>query len=321
MSIEVLVKLLAIIIAVALGWVAGRMRWLGDNDPARTLSNAAFYIFVPALLFRTIVRLDFASMPWVTLLGYFAPTVTMVLAVYVWQRLLRHTQPARPATRAITVGFGNSVQIGIPVSAAFFGEAGLGIHVTLVSLQALVLLTVTTTLVELDLARAAAGHKLFATLKTTLRNTVIHPVVLPVVAGMAWNATGLGLTPVVDEALQMLGTGVVPLCLVLIGMSLAYYGLGTSLRGALAMSVLKLFGLPALVLVVAHWGFGLSGLPLNVVVMAAALPVGSNALIFAQRYRTLEAETTAAIVMSTFAFVLTAPLWLQVLVYFGRIAA
>jgi malonate transporter and related proteins len=58
---------------------------------------------------------------------------------------------------------------------------------------------------------------------------------------------------------------------------------------------------------------GLRGLPLAVVVMAAAMPVGSNALIFSQRYETLEAEATAAIVFSTFAFVLTAPLWLVVL--------
>ena len=47
--------------------------------------------------------------------------------------------------------------------------------------------------------------------------------------------------------------------------------------------------------------------------MAAALPTGSNALIFAQRYRTQEAETTAAIVASTLLFVATAPIWLALL--------
>jgi len=41
--------------------------------------------------------------------------------------------------------------------------------------------------------------------------------------------------------------------------------------------------------------------------------VGSNALIFSQRYETLEAEATAAIVFSTFAFVLSAPFWLWAL--------
>ena len=35
-------------------------------DPARTLSNAAFYIFIPALLFRTTARVDFSTLPWST---------------------------------------------------------------------------------------------------------------------------------------------------------------------------------------------------------------------------------------------------------------
>jgi len=80
--------------------------------------------------------------------------------------------------------------------------------------------------------------------------------------------------------------------------------------------VLKLLVLPAVVLAIGHGLTGLSGLALSVVVMAAALPVGSNALIFSQRYETLEAEATAAIVFSTLGFVLTAPLWLAVLGHF-----
>jgi predicted permease len=88
-------------------------------------------------------------------------------------------------------------------------------------------------------------------------------------------------------------------------------------RGALALSAVKLLLLPALVLAVAYGAFGLRGLPLAVVVMLAAVPAGSNTLIFAQRYRTLEAEATAGIVLSTVLFVLTAPLWLAVLTRLG----
>jgi malonate transporter and related proteins len=105
----------------------------------------------------------------------------------------------------------------------------------------------------------------------------------------------------------------VPLCLVLIGLSLAYNGVRGGVKGALALSVLKLLVLPAVVLTVSHWGLGLNGLPLAVVVMAAALPVGSNALIFSQRYNSLQTEVTAATVFSTVAFLFTAPAWLLVL--------
>jgi predicted permease len=119
--------------------------------------------------------------------------------------------------------------------------------------------------------------------------------------------------------LGLLGAAVVPLCLVLIGMSLAVYGLQGRAKGALAASFIKLLLLPALVLLVARAAFGLHGLPLAVLVMIAALPVGSNALIFSQRYRTLEAEATAAIVFSTLGFVATAPLWLLALRALGAL--
>ena len=340
MSSLVFFKLVAIFVIVAIGWVVGRLRWLGHIDrtanrnaadavdPARVLANAAYYIFVPALLFRTTARIAFKTMPWDALIAVFVPLTLMLIGVYAVQKraLRKHATsgPAMPAAapsvRAITAAFGNTVQVGIPMAAALFGEAGLQIHLAIVSLHALVLLTLSTTLVELDLARAQRSRgggpsHLGATLLVTVRNTVIHPVVLPVVIGLAWNTLGWPLPTVVDEILQTLGQAVVPLCLVLIGMSLAYYGVRGAASAAVGLSALKLFVLPALVLTIAHWGFRLNGLPLTVIVMMSALPIGSNALIFAQRYRTLEAETTAATVFSTLAFVLTAPAWLALLAW------
>ncbi len=323
MTAAIAIKLLAVLITAAIGYLAGRMRWLVTgtpaSDPARVLSNIAFYVFIPALLFRTTARLDFASMPWRSIVAFFVPVLSVMLAVYAWQRLRGSASvaPAVPTARAISVAFGNTVQLGIPLVAALYGEAGLAVHIPLISLHALIILTILTLLVELDLAHAAglagAGGSLAATLLTTARNTLIHPVVLPVLAGLAWHLVGAPLPTLIDELLLTLSTAVVPVCLVLIGVSLSQYGIKGHLRGALAVTFGKLFVLPASVLVVAHWGFGLSGVTLAVLVMAAALPVGSNALLFAQRYATLEAEATAAIVASTVAFVGTAAFWLGVL--------
>ena len=94
------------------------------------------------------------------------------------------------------------------------------------------------------------------------------------------------LPELIDQLLQVLGSAVVPVCLLLIGLSLESYGLKGPVPAAVQLSVVKLVLMPALVLAVAHWAFGLVGAPLSVVVLMAALPVGSNALIFAQRYRT-----------------------------------
>jgi predicted permease len=315
-------KLLAVLLTAALGYAAGSFRLLTagtqGSDAARVLSNSALYVFVPALLFRTTARIDFEHMPWRIITAYFVPVLAVAFAVYVWGHVRSKAAVAAavPATRAMAVAFGNSVQLGIPMATALFGEAGLAIHIPLVSLHALILLSALTALVELDLARAGGGHgarAIAGALATTLRNTVLHPVLLPVFAGLLWHFTGLAIPDAIDEVLVLLGSAVVPLCLVLIGVSLSQYGIRGYWHGVTAATVGKLVVLPAAVLAVAHVGFGLRGLPLAVLVMMAALPVGTNALLFAQRYGVLEAEATAAIVASTFAFVVTAGLWLAVL--------
>jgi len=330
MTWDLFFRLVALFGVIALGWIGARRDLLAGASGLRALGNAAFLLFVPALLFRTMARVDLAALPWRLLAAFFLPVVGWMLAVWAFQRwrLTRGGRPlasadaARPTTRAIAVTFGNGVQMGLPFAAALFGEAGLRLQVAIVSVHALILLSVLTVLAEVDVARASvrdsgARHSLWGTLASTVRQTVIHPVVLPVLVGLAWNLAGLTIPGPLDDSLQMLGQAVVPLCLVLIGASLAQHGLGPRWRLALGLALLKLFALPTLVLVVAHWGFGLGGLPLAVVVIAAAMPTGSNALLFAQRYRLLEAEATAVIVLSTLLFALAVPVWLSVLGAFG----
>lgn len=318
MTPAVFLKLLAIFVVIAIGWVAGRAKFFGGGEAARALSNTAFYLFAPALLFRTTARIDFATMPWSALAAFFIPAVAWMLVIYAWRKARQRrgggTAAAEPSVRAISATFGNTAQLGIPLAAALFGERGLSIHLAVVSLHALTLLSILTLLVELDVARSGnvpAG--LGRTLLNTVRNTVIHPIVLPVMVGLGWNVLGLPIPAAADEILVMLGQAVVPVCLIAIGMSLAHYGIRGSARAAVWVSAGKLMLMPALVLLTGYFIFGLQGLPLTVIVMAAALPTGANALMFSQRYAAQEAETTAVLVISTAAFVATAPLWLSLL--------
>lgn len=326
MTAEVAYKLLALLATIALGWWVQRRGWLRRKSDAshasegpdlgraaEVLGNALLYLFIPALLFRTMARQDLAALPLRTLAAYFVPALLCTLAIYAWQRFGRAQAGAAPATWAIAAVYGNAVQLGIPLVTALFGEPGLALHIALVSVHGLVLLTTLTLLAETDLARGGAAVSRMATLAGALRNTVVHPLLLPVLAGLVWNLVGWGLHPVVDQLLQMLSQPVVPVSLLLIGMSLALSGMRGRWRAAQGVLVLKLLVLPALVLVTARFAFGLQGMPLGVLVMMAALPVGTNALVFAQRYNNLQGEASVAIVTSTLAFMLTAGLWLAVL--------
>ena len=91
------------------------------------------------------------------MLAYFLPVSAWLVGTYLWHR--RREGGAAPGVRAITVTFGNTVQLGIPLSAAIFGEQGLALHIALTSIHALILLSMATALVERDLAqrRGLAG--------------------------------------------------------------------------------------------------------------------------------------------------------------------
>ena len=331
MTLAIFFKLLVLVAVVAAGWYAGRTPLMRGPEPVKAISALAFYLLIPALLFRATARVDLPALPWSTLLAFFGPATAWLLGVYLFHRLrqgavTQAADAAMPATRAMMCSFGNTLQVGLPLVASLFGDAGLAIHVAIISVHALTLLTLSTVLAEIDVARArraySSGGKgpqesLGATIRQTVRNTIIHPVILPVIAGLSWNLAGLPVPQPMDEALQLLASGVVPLCLVMIGLSLAHYGIEGYARVAVGCSAGKMILMPAVVLVAAHWGLGLSGLPLTVIVLVASLPTGSNALLFAQRYDAQVPQATAAIVVGTVAFAAMAPVWLQVLAWVG----
>ena len=69
MPSAVVFKLLAMLLVVALGWGVARLNLLGASrlgqspgegsaEATRLLSSVAFYVFIPALLFRASARLD-----------------------------------------------------------------------------------------------------------------------------------------------------------------------------------------------------------------------------------------------------------------------
>ena len=108
----------------------------------------------------------------------------------------------------------------------------------------------------------------------------------------------LGLHPIVDKPLQLLGASFGPVALVLVGITLSQTPIGDNFRGALKISVVKTFVHPFL-MAAAGYALGMRGLPLAVMVVAAALPIGANVFLFSQRYRKEEDTVTAAVAVST----------------------
>lgn len=303
---------LPVFVLIAVGFAAARRGLLGAQG-VRALSDAAFLIFMPALLFGAIARVDFDRLSPGAAFAYYAAGLPLFAAVLLVQAM-RGRGAASATIHALGAVFGNTVMLGIPVVRLAYGETGLAFLLTIIAWHALIFLSLGTLVLEsssLDRHRDAARpwSGLGAHLLQVARSALIHPVVLPILAGLAWSATHWPLPVPLDRALAMLGAAAAPLCLVLLGASLAQFELRAGLRTATALTALKSALFPLLVWSTGTWILRVEPLPLAVATVAAALPTGANVYLFAQRYRTQVGEVSATIALSTIAAALTLP-WL-----------
>jgi malonate transporter len=304
MNHPVFSALVPVVLLVALGYVSGRLRWM-RAESVKDLSNLVFLVLTPALMFRTMGKVDVQQLELLPLATYFVAVFILFGLNLLWQGLNR-----RAAVLALASTFSNTVMIGIAFIGLAYGDDGLVILLALLSLHAVVLLTAGTVILELAVAREAAvaqPRAMWRTVLSAVRNAVIHPVPLPIIAGLLFAQTGWAIPEVVDRPLQWLGNAFGPLALLLVGVTLAGTTVGPHLRGALGLTLVKNLLMPALV---AGLGLlmGLSGLPLVVMVVTAALPMGANVFLFSQRYAVAEELVTASVIVSNAVALLTLPL-------------
>ncbi len=274
-----------------------------SDEAIKGLSNLTFSLLLPALLFRAMVTFQFDAQHAKALAGYFIPSIFLLLSTLVFLVKRKHASTAHAACFAFACTFGNTVQMGIPLTTLAFGQEGLGLLLSLIAIHALILLTMTTLIVEFSQARSG-NASLLQSILPTMKATVIHPVILPILAGLLCSAIGVTLPPWLDAALKYLADAAGPLCLVLLGAQLGKLQVGKLWIPAAQISVLKLFVHPLLVCGTLYL-LGVRGVPLYALTTVAALPTGTNAFLFAQRYETDVNTVTAAIAISTLVSALT----------------
>ena len=312
-----------VMLLIAIGAALGRWQWVSPGG-AQELSRLAFSVFGPALLFRTMSQVDPASLVLQPLAVYLGTAVLMYWGFWLcWGRSLS------AAMWAMATMFSNTVALGIPLVGYVYGQPGLVVLFTLISVHSLVLVTMITVLLEWQRARQAqyVPHApgqggLRAVVVQALRQSVLHPVPLPILAGLLWGQTGWVMPEVLDKPIQWLGATFGPLALLMVGITLSnvldrviraegpadpQFSRQRILWSALGMACLKNLVHPSLVVGMSLL-LGLRGLPVAVMMVASSLPIGANVFLFSQRYKVAEDEVTSAVAVSTLSALLTVPL-------------
>lgn len=316
MNGPVVSSLLPVVFLIAIGVIASRADFI-RAEATKDLSNLVFMVLTPALLFRTMSAVHVDQLNFKPVAMYFVAAGLLFAAIMVWQGLTR-----RAAVLALAATFSNTVMIGIPLVGLAYGQPGLVTLFTLISVHALILLTLATIVLELVAARedrlAGRGRKrhIAVTVLSAIKGGIVHPVPLPIIVGLLFAQTGWVMPAVVDRPLQLLGNAMGPVSLVLVGAMLSDVRIGTHLKAAVGLSLLKNLALPALMALLG-WGLGMSGLHLTVMIVTAALPMGANVFLFAQRYEVAQELVTASMAVSTTLGLLTISLVMSLISWLG----
>ncbi len=266
----------ALAAVIAVGWVVGRSRVLGDEAPG-ILSRLSFFVATPALLFLTLGRADTGAVASLALVGTAGSAVATAL-LYAGLARWRWRLPApQLATGALSSSYVNAGNLGVPVSVYILGDASYVAPVLL--FQVLVMAPVG--LAVLAGSRAGGSRPAWAQL---LLEPLRTPVVIGCALGLLLAAAGLELPAFVLRPVELIAALAVPAALLAYGMTL--HGAPRPAAGEVAGQVwlgvaLKNVGMPAIAYALGRWVAGLDGIALLAVTVTSALPTAQNVFVYA----------------------------------------
>ncbi|MEX1119234.1 MAG: AEC family transporter [Terrimicrobiaceae bacterium] len=288
----ILETLAPLVLLIALGALLAHLKFLGNAFVA-DLNKLAFWVALPALLFRSAAEAGHPGARTFHLLGILvAATLLACLAAYLLCSLL-HVPTKSWGTLAQSAFRGNLAYIGIPLLSLGLPAMGGGPEAFPTAVVVMTLMMVIFNFLAVLVLQRGRWNP-----REVARSIVTNPLLVAGLLGLGWSTTGLGLTPVADKTLQILGSAAVPMALLCIGGTLVAASPGGR-KKEIAIAV----GLKVAFLPLAVWGLGLAiGLDLvelRIGVVLAACPTAAASYVMAARMGGDSQLASASIAVST----------------------
>ena len=289
---------------IAAGYAAVLFRFVSETAN-KGISEFAFSIAIPALLFRTIVVSEFPAVNAFQVWGaYYGALALVWIAALLMSSLLRLEREDGPVF-AIGAIYGNIVMLGVPLTLSALGSQAAGPMALILSVNTpLLWLCGTLQMAWVDRNRSGSAASLVWPIILDLAR---NPIMIAIGLGLLWRFTGVGLHPVVDRTIELLAQAGSPTALIALGINLFRFEVRGAKLGIVVMCALKLLAMPAVAWMLAHL-LQLPPLVAGVVVLLAAMPTGANAYIFAVQYQRLVNPVSGAVALGTMLAAVTLPL-------------
>lgn len=294
-------KTLPFFALIGLGWGAARLRQFPEIA-TEWLTRFVFFFPLSAMLFLFAANLSLAEIFDLRFAeAYLSGSLTIyTLAMVV--ALLRRVSVPEAAVEAQCAVIGNTGFLGVPMLVVLLGEAAAGPVLMVLSID-LIIFSSLITLVMTATREGQLSPRIFGALVVGLLK---NPMIVSMVVGLLWSASGAPMPAPAGEFLAMLGAAATPCALFAIGASLATKS-AERREVAMWLSFAKLVLHPAAVAVAALLVFGVAAFPARVMIAAASLPVAGNVYMLARYYGVAPQRVSASILISTLASIFTVP--------------
>ncbi len=269
---DVLAEMLVILFAIAAGYGANRLGYLGGETDQK-LSKLILNITMPAMIVAAVIT------------GEELPEISVILSIlevgvvfYVLEfafvltvpKLLPGTAGQKGVYR-YTLAFPNVGFIGYPVAVALYGDGAL-FYAAILALP-------------FNLLSYSLGPLMLAGAGRFRWRQLLSPCIVASVLGLVLALTRLRPPAMVGEMLDFVGSITVPLSLLVVGSLLAHMSPGKVLRSPKlwVLSVLRLLVMPALLCLVLR-GMHIEAMVLGIAVSQMGMPVAVNGTLLSMEY-------------------------------------
>lgn len=291
---QIVNAVLPVFAIIGIGWLAG-LRWGVDSTVAAALNRFVFMFALPALIFRLLATAPIEEFRWSLLGSYFLAQLIVWLTALAAMALIWKRPAGERVIGAVSAGLPNHVFLALPIVIWLLGEAGALPVLMIVTLDSLVIYSVTLVLMEIATHEGPHRHPVRAVIDSYRRS----PQLLAILLGLLWALAGFRLPDAVATGTKFLGAAAAPTALFVLGSHLSR----ARIEGRRTMLAL-LLGLKMLVHPFLVWLIGATvvGLPVDeiwIAVLVAAAPVGATSFVLGQHYGMFKDEGSALVAIST----------------------
>ena len=291
------ITILSIILMIGLGYFLKRIDFLSQKD-IDPLNKIVMYILLPCMIFNALYNADMSLIPKLGILPFvilFSSLITGVVSYFILKQF--NLDDKKLWSVLVTVMIANTAFMGYPVTLGIYGQDGFlrAIFSDIATLIIFLALSFVLTL------------KFGGSVKKSIKKIALFPSLWAVILGILLNLANIPIGGVLENTINYLGQGAIPLIMIALGLSIDLSAIYRSKTMIIFTSIMKLAFFPFIAFLFATQ-IGLLNLEHTISIVEAAMPSGMMSLLLAISYKLDYELTSDCILINTVISLITLPL-------------